>query len=84
MKKIIFLALSAIFLLSVGCANHVTWGHATKNESDYNRDESDCRYEAERSTSYYAPDFPAQFEQAQKKNQLYMMCMKNRGYYVQK
>lgn len=82
MRGLLFLLMAGILLFGSGCARHVTWGHATKTETDYNSDENNCRYEAEKATAYYAPNFPAQVEQAQRKTQIYMMCMKNRGYYV--
>ncbi len=82
-RFLLTLVLTFAFAALAGCATY-EWRHSTKNQADFDSDRNQCQYEAAKATSYYAPNFPAQVEQQQQRNQLFNMCMRNKGYYMVK
>lgn len=81
MRTVIISLLCIVCLGAGGCAKRV-WTHASKGQVQFYADSNECEYEAEKATSYYAPDMSAMFGQATQKNKLYGMCMQNKGWYL--
>lgn len=76
------IALVVLAVLGVsGCAQPV-WLHPTKDEAAFTADKNECTYEATKATAYHTPDMYAAFNQTKQKNEIFTLCMQNKGYHL--
>ena len=77
-----------LLLIAAGCAQQqYRWEHETADQKQFNRDQSQCEYEATASTQQtdysYRTGFGQELDRAMRKADLRVLCMKAKGYIQQ-